>query len=1013
MEDDQSAEPSSNVQSHEQLAIGDPGLGTTTAETLSNVQSHEQLAISNPGPKTTNTIDNELKTRKRSKCLRSDIDLPDENVTDHSLKAGQSELSDLGEGGAYAGREAPVTSLQKFTGTIIRMLQGGFRSSIEHNSAEDSSFTFSVAKVNPPVENLVNNNVTSLFSLSSGIPDPTETDTGGSDKTIRQHQEDKGVVPLQRSKRVKLRASNLKENTSRRAQRNEVVKAKKRKGKTKDKAEEDEVNSADDGSSATDGVFQTNSALPTSALAKRLFQQKESVSESSEHPSSEYSKDPSSENASNTEGSGMDEDHVMTTAKPSREKVLGKSTRFIDWVLPPSKGIFVDSLPTSQPKDADTSPGESGPMEQIDGHSGDQPDLVPVEDDPMDYNALEYLDEPPAPKTRDQVGQVHLEINLPQPPRGVSGDPGTQPEPNGSETQGSASKDANELPTSTLKSVNLVRQHEQQRPIPSNFPRRDLNNPVPRNAETLGSGSKVANKVGNRFIPGAADCNRIVTGQLPTSAPKGVDPTRQHAKLNSRLPKRGPVNSADPLNQVNAPVPTDGASLPNPATPPNIPRSAGEGPDINNLFAAMGHHFNTFRQDQRSFIESSSRELKRQREKEYADLQKMILQEQQRTANIVSDTVLHERQLHNNRLEEALRKQAEHYENVLKSTIEQITSPAGMTGHSPELPCRAPYPPVSHTSSNHRRVIHKKGTVPFKDDPRRNFFLEAVRAHIKFLFGMTKDQKYDSGLIARFPPLSESELKKFTDHDFTFPEIMAQNFRIDFSRKLTIPFNVEASDVAVDDFIDNAKHGVYKYEGENFPDSFLERDVVLLAVQQHLQYISGQYAELRSEDPQTAAYEWMTKSARASHKNHLYNDRLNIVELDDEVMRHHDLIKAIGTAGISSDETDSGVEPKQFKTVVPSWRAKSLELLYHRLDNIIKTNSKQKIGNRQRAPGNVGRHRVHTNNKNPDTIAPQGLPINCYDPEWYGNLRLSQKRLLGAKLNVSYAFVETEGVHGS
>ncbi|KAF8977734.1 hypothetical protein BDQ17DRAFT_1339084 [Cyathus striatus] len=584
-------------------------------------------------------------------------------------------------------------------------------------------------------------------------------------------------------------------------------------------------------------------------------------------------------------------------------------------------------------------------MEQINGHSGDQPDLVPVEDDPMDYNALEYLDEPPAPKTRDQVGQVHLEINPPQPPRGVSGDPGMQPEPNGSETQGSASKDTNELPTSTLKSVNPVRQHEQQRPIPSNFPRRDLNNPVPRNTETLGSGSKVANKVGNQFIPGAADCNRIVTGQLPTSAPKGVDPTRQHAKPNSRLPKRGPVNSADPLNQVNTPVPTDGASLPNPATPPNIPRGAGEGPDINNLFAAMGHHFNTFRQDQRSFIESSSRELKRQREKE--------------------------------------------------SNREQpILSPIQYCNKSPHQRVRQ----VIHPNYLAELPIHLL-----------TYFQEAVQAHIKFLFGMTKDLKYDSGLIARFPPLSESELKKFTDHDLTFPEITAQNFRIDFSRKLTIPFNVEASDVAVDDFIDNAKHGVYKYEGENFPDSFLERDVVLLAVQQHLQYISGQYAELRSEDPQTAAYEWMTKSARASCKNHLYNDCLNIVELDDEVMRHHNLIKAIGTAGISSDETDSGVEPKQFKTVVPSWHAKSLELLYHQLDNIIKTNSKQKIGNHRRAPGNVGRHRVHTNNKNPDTIAPQGLPINCYDPEWYGNLRLSQKCLLGAKLNVSYAFVETEG----
>ncbi|KAF8989214.1 hypothetical protein BDQ17DRAFT_1334199 [Cyathus striatus] len=54
---------------------------------------------------------------------------------------------------------------------------------------------------------------------------------------------------------------------------------------------------------------------------------------------------------------------------------------------------------------------------------------------------------------------------------------------------------------------------------------------------------------------------------------------------------------------------------------------------------------------------------------------------------------------------------------------------------------------------------------------------------------------------------------------------------------------------------------------------------------------TGKYTKLQLEDPEVATLEQLSKSART----------------EDRQRRHLDLIKAIGTAGVSSDETDSNI----------------------------------------------------------------------------------------------------------
>ncbi|KAF8990275.1 hypothetical protein BDQ17DRAFT_1333558, partial [Cyathus striatus] len=323
-------------------------------------------------------------------------------------------------------------------------------------------------------------------------------------------------------------------------------------------------------------------------------------------------------------------------------------------------------------------------------------------------------------------------------------------------------------------------------------------------------------------------------------------PTPADDAIPSQQPNTAPINDTT-VNQPPNPAPsksTAAAKQSNPAPAqiatavekPNVQNDPGTTPPLNigNVVTAISHQFNTFREDQKRYNDNSASELKKQKEKEYESFKALLLQEQKKTAHIISDTI-------------------------------ECGSVPGESLSSSRMPCSDH---ISNSASSgtgsRRKIIHTKEQVPLKNDPRRSFFLEAIRTHIKHLLGMKKDQIYDAELFDRFAPLTDEELQKYNDRDIGFPPIKANDLRIDFSKTITIPFNIEAADVVVEDFLEAAKCSLYMYYGEQFPDDFLEWDVILQAVQSHLQYIYGIYKEFRSDDPALAALERLKKTSHAS-----------------------------------------------------------------------------------------------------------------------------------------------------
>ncbi|KAF8989213.1 hypothetical protein BDQ17DRAFT_1334198 [Cyathus striatus] len=154
-------------------------------ETLINVQSQQHPTIEAIGSRIARASDEELGERGpiRSKHVINNVDIPEQNYNEHSIKASQS---DLGEGGAYAGTVAPITSLQKFTGTIVKMFQGGFRNSAELNQ------TKAPKQIEAPKEVPAFKNKNFTFEFPSRVDchdtNSTNSDPRGSDSTIKYNE---------------------------------------------------------------------------------------------------------------------------------------------------------------------------------------------------------------------------------------------------------------------------------------------------------------------------------------------------------------------------------------------------------------------------------------------------------------------------------------------------------------------------------------------------------------------------------------------------------------------------------------------------------------------------------------------------------------------------------------------------------------------------------------------------------------------------------------------------------
>lgn len=105
----------------------------------------------------------------------------------------------------------------------------------------------------------------------------------------------------------------------------------------------------------------------------------------------------------------------------------------------------------------------------------------------------------------------------------------------------------------------------------------------------------------------------------------------------------------------------------------------------------------------------------------------------------------------------------------------------------------------------------------------------------------------------------------------------------------------------------------------------------------------------------------------------------------------YELVDMIGTAGISSDEEVETLlgQGRQYAIFEKPWRPSALIHLYRHLD-LIHAATRNPNGNPIRT-----RHRTHRVRRK--TMAPIGLPIDCYDPLYITRCTRMERTLLQAK----------------
>jgi hypothetical protein len=118
---------------------------------------------------------------------------------------------------------------------------------------------------------------------------------------------------------------------------------------------------------------------------------------------------------------------------------------------------------------------------------------------------------------------------------------------------------------------------------------------------------------------------------------------------------------------------------------------------------------------------------------------------------------------------------------------------------------------------------------------------ESMRFHLLFLL----DIPSLSDLSQVIGPPTKEELLAFKRRDIGCIQITAKQgeFRLDYNSSSKSDFNREALDVFIEDFTEKISEGWYrdKVNDCHIEGDFLQREYILLAVDQHFQYVKQRY----------------------------------------------------------------------------------------------------------------------------------------------------------------------------
>ncbi|KAI6135268.1 hypothetical protein EDD17DRAFT_1502129, partial [Pisolithus thermaeus] len=264
--------------------------------------------------------------------------------------------------------------------------------------------------------------------------------------------------------------------------------------------------------------------------------------------------------------------------------------------------------------------------------------------------------------------------------------------------------------------------------------------------------------------------------------------------------------------------------------------------------------------------------------------------------------------------------------------------------------------------------------------------------------------------------ISEEENEAFIRELPGCIQITANDFRLDLSRDCSTLFNRTAMEIFAADFYQKVTLDNW-YNSLPIPARYLQVDIINDCFYYHLKHVKSRYKHfvidmaLNSEAARAKEDKRLQKVSRGVRKVRLYKWRLNAIAEDPHLSRHKCLLEALGTQGMSSDESDTEVpgssRPTTYPRIYPKWCSQQLSAFLWKIDVIVEKIHASPVGRCKRG-GNPLRIRPHSSKYNHAAAAPIGFPRNCYDKEWLDSLPVRSKAALKAK-DVDYKFSDADG----
>ncbi|KAI6131848.1 hypothetical protein EV401DRAFT_1883845 [Pisolithus croceorrhizus] len=300
------------------------------------------------------------------------------------------------------------------------------------------------------------------------------------------------------------------------------------------------------------------------------------------------------------------------------------------------------------------------------------------------------------------------------------------------------------------------------------------------------------------------------------------------------------------------------------------------------------------------------------------------------------------------------------------------------------------------------RPTRRRKQPPLKDgyrgQPGHTKFRQSIQKHFLRLLRIM-----DYSCLDQLPPPpSDQENLAFNRHDPGCLKITPSNFRIDLSHSRRTPFNTEAIHVFAKDFKRKVEESKWYSFPTPPPTHFLQLEYIELSLFLHLHHIKDVYTN--SKKSQEHRHARLKSAARSTRKTRLYTSRVDCVMNDDELVIHNGLMQLVGSQGVSSDESDTGLEGhKVYRKISPAWCSEELANFMHSIDSLIISNRHPRVGHRS-IRGQEPRRRIPSNLINEDAVAPPRLPLNCYKDSWLACLLPSERKKLNAQADKRYNF---------